>query len=193
MGSGAGARGSDVTTRPRAPGSTSPAGAQVRSEAERPHRAAGRRQGWPHGQKGAGAGPGAAGLRGRRCAVGYRVWIPRGDWSARLEVGPPCAGLSAEAGGGDRPAKRRELPSEGRSARVARIHSLLHDPLFPALGRGAAGESRSLPTLIALHPSLRSESSLPDGEFNRKGREMRWPAAISSPGVSGTPRCCRTT
>lgn len=155
----------------------------------------GRRQGEPRERRGPGRrwrrGRGAAGARLRP-----EVRAPRGGGSARVQPGPCAPALFAAGWGRRRLAERPEMRGGGGSARGAKSqrgfsprNTLLP---VPPLGREAAGESESLPPEISPSPGSRSGPSLPDGEPNRKNREMRRPAAMVCRGVPRTPLSVRT-
>lgn len=200
MGSGVGARGSDVTARPRAPISASGAGAQVGGEAGgqgagarlRGRAAKGSAAGFPGGGGGGGSGR-AAQLPMRRwvwtCGPCAEAGLRQGRRPGSLQrVGEDADSLSGRSCWGSTQVARTRRKSH--STTPPHTHPAPH----PALTLQSRGRWRigSLPLKIALHPSLRSEPSLPDGEPNRKGQEMRGPAAIRSPSVPEIPLTRRT-
>lgn len=139
VGSGAGARGSDVTARPPAPRSASRAGVQVRSGAgrrdplpsgDRTRPAAGRAGGW---------GWGAA---EHPRVVSLEVFAPRLVWTARVESGPACGYFCLSGRGGRR---HGETEAAGGVRRVvsARSGVSVRDPRLPPCGRRAAEQCGS--------------------------------------------------
>ncbi|XP_027460270.1 uncharacterized protein LOC113928604 [Zalophus californianus] len=151
---------------------------------------AGRRGGWRgwwrdrSSRRGAGRAPRPGGVGGG--GWGAAEQPARGSsgcsasrlvWRARVESGPCVRELFAEG---------RELSGQRAVWPAHAVGSLSATPRSrPAPAEPPENAGPPAPKL-ALSPHA-SESSFPDGEPNRKGPEMRRPAAIRSPGVPGVP------
>lgn len=107
MGSGVGARGSDVTALPRAPRSASPAGTQVCGQARGQvagsrgewvrGRLSGGRQGEPGGEEGAGVGAAAGSMRCGVLRCGLRAGAGPREARRALRAGALRRGLGGRS------------------------------------------------------------------------------------------------